>query len=145
VLRSYAVAPVAVALLSVAGCGGSLAPPDGGGGTGGTGSGGTTGTGGGIALDASSDIARCLAAMPATPIAGTPCQYVIPMPCDFEDRSHIGVEIDGVEIPRDTTDTNGWDYTDPTFTRIDIHGPTCDALTSGAATTVTIVFRIILP
>ena len=147
-LRSSGLILVAVALLSVAGCGGSLGPPDGGGGTGtgGTGTGGITGAGGSIGpLDARSDIATCLDDVPATPVAGTSCRYAIPSPpCDIADPAHIDVKVDGVEIPRDTTDTNGWDYTDATFTEVDIHGPTCDALTSGARTTVTIAFRIIL-
>jgi hypothetical protein len=152
VLRLSGLILVAVALLSVAGCGGSLAPPDGGGGNGGTGSGGTTGAGGttGIGgsigpLDARSDIATCLDDVPATPVAGTPCRYLIPVPpCDIADPGHIGVKVDGVEIARDTTHTNGWDYTDATFTAVDIQGPICDQLTSGALTTVTISFRIIL-
>ena len=141
---------VAVALLSVAGCGGSLSPPDGAGGTGGTGgttgTGGITGIGGAIGpLDARGDITTCVDDVPATPVAGTPCRYLIPAPpCDIADPGHIDVKVDGVRIPRDLTDTNGWDYTDATFTAVDIHGPSCDALTSGAATTVTIAFRVII-
>jgi hypothetical protein len=151
VLRASRLGLVAVALLSVAGCGGSLSPPDGAGGnagtgTGDTGNGGITGSDGAIGpLDAQGDIATCLDEAPATPVAGMPCHYAIPVPpCDFEDRSHIEVRLGGVEIPRDTTHTNGWDYTDPTFTAVDIYGPSCDALTSGTLTTVTVVYRIIL-
>src|SRR4030095_16655470 len=152
VLRSSGLVLVAVALLSVAGCGGSLAPPDGAGGNAGTANGGTTGAGGttGIdgaigPIDARSDVLSCLDDVPATPVAGAPCRYLIPVPpCDIADPGHISVKVDGVAIPRDTTNTNGWDYTDATFTSVDIHGPSCDALTSGAATAVTIAFRVII-
>jgi len=151
--RSSAVVLVAVALLSVAGCGGSLSAPDGGGGSGGTGSGGTTGSGGITGIDSAisigdvRDVGTCPPPdQPATPVVDVACRYTIPLPpCDYADRTHVGVRVDGVEIPRDTTHTNGWDYTDATFTEVDIFGSRCDALTSGTATSVTIVYKIILP
>jgi hypothetical protein len=78
-------------------------------------------------------------------VPDVPCRYQIPAPpCDYVDASHIGVRVNGFEIPRDTTHTNGWDYTDATFTQVDIAGPSCDALMNGTATSVTIVYRIIL-
>jgi hypothetical protein len=149
----------AVALASSAGCGGTLAPPDDGGGGGG--SGGRvfprpTGSGGGMPIDAGAGSggapgeaeggARdCLRYLPAPPVVGAPCRYEIPAPpCSAVDRGHIGVLIDDVQIPRDTIGGNGWDYTDATFTTIDIHGASCDALMNGSAAVVTVFFYIIL-
>jgi hypothetical protein len=150
VLRSSGPVLVAVALLSVAGCGGALSPPDGAAGNGGTtGAGGTTGIGGSITIgDAGRDVQSCLvtAEMTAPPVPDVACRYQIPVPsCDSLDSAHIGVKVDGVEIPRDPNHTNGWDYTDSTFTAVDIYGATCDGLTNGALTIVKIVYRIILP
>jgi len=156
VLRPSHLGLVAVALLSVAGCGGSLSPPDGGGGTSGTtgagdttGIGGTTGSGGITGIDgsitirdASLDVVSCLDLLdqPAPPVPDTPCRYQIPPPpCDYVSASNIGVRVNGIEIPRDTTHTNGWDYTDATFTTVDIYGAACDSLRN-----VTIVYRFIL-
>jgi hypothetical protein len=113
---------VLAALAGLAGCSGSLAPPNGG-----------------------SD--PCLHAyepeLPAPPVAGTPCRYSLPLPpCDFLDTAHIDVKVDGVEIWQDSA--NGWSYADATLREIDIHGPSCDALTSGTATAVAIVYLILI-
>jgi len=146
------------AFASAAGCGGTLAPPDGGGSGGSTG--GVfprpTGSGGGVPGDAGGGSggapgeteggARdCTKYLPAPPVAGAPCRYEIPAPpCHAVDRSRIGVLIDDIPIPRDTTGENGWDYTDATFTTIEIHGASCDALMNGSASAVTVFFYIIL-
>jgi len=52
--------------------------------------------------------------------------------------------LDGLPIPRDTTGGDGWDYTDATFTPIEIHGASCAALMNGSASAVTVVFYIVL-
>ena len=46
-------------------------------------------------------------------------------------------------IPQDAT--NGWTYTDTTHTSITLHGSSCDAVTAGTITTVTIVFNCHVP
>jgi hypothetical protein len=153
---------VLAALVSFGGCGGALTPPTGGsgmlggaggslggaGGSGGLGGSRVTGGGGSITIsDAGRDVVDCFEApqVPAQPVAGTPCRFAIPIPpCPYLDSAHIGVAVNGSGIPRDTSHVNGWDYTDATFTQIDIYGPTCDALTSGAAATVNIVFLILI-
>jgi len=143
-----------------AGCGGTLAPPaDGGGGNGGsvgrvlprpTGSGGggpgdAGGGSGGAPGEAEGGASDCTKYLPAPPVMGVPCRYEIPAPpCSAVDRGRIGVLLDGVPIPRDTTGGSGWDYTDETFTTIDIHGTSCDALMNGSAAAVTVFFYIIL-
>ena len=42
------------------------------------------------------------------------------------DRNHIGVKVNGNELPQDTTHTNGWDYTSDAHTAVQVYGPTCD-------------------
>ena len=142
------------ALAGWIGCGGTLTPPDGGtgGGTGGV-SPPLTGAGGGLPPDVSDGAAPgdtvrtgrdCLAHLPALPVAEAPCRFEIPAPpCPDVDRSRIGVLIDDVQIPQDHTRENGWSYTDETFTTIEIHGASCDALTNGSASGVTVFFYLL--
>jgi hypothetical protein len=43
----------------------------------------------------------------------------------------VMVYIDGVEVPRDSSQQNGWDYTDGTHTKIELFGAACDTLQNG--------------
>lgn len=121
--------------IAALGCGGSLAKPD---------------AGDDIAdmADIADDgpIDNCLAELPAQAVPGTTCQYAVPEPpCTAADRAHIGVIVAGRQIPQDPNHLNGWDYTDPgTWSTIAIYGPTCDAITSGAVSNVTIAFRVLI-
>ena len=47
--------------------------------------------------------------------------------------AHISVSVDGAEIPQDPTHLNGWDFVDATQTSVQVYGPACEALMSGAA------------
>ncbi|HMF42556.1 MAG TPA: hypothetical protein VKQ32_17915 [Polyangia bacterium] len=141
----------ALAAIGLAACGGSLARPDAAGGTGGS-----TGGNGGSRWDAGSDLIDAISTvdayycnlglvLPAPPVPGASCQYMIPIPsCLGADPSRIGVVVDGMEIPKDTSHANGWDYVDNEMT-VQIYGPTCDALQSGSATSVVIAFKFPLP
>jgi len=111
-------------------------PPNGGSGGGNGGAGGAGGAITGM---------NCFSVgMSAAPVVAAACQYLIPdPPCSDADRLHIGVLVGGVEIPKDATHTNGWDYVDPTPTAVEIYGPKCDAVDGGAApTVVVIVFKL---
>jgi hypothetical protein len=44
-----------------------------------------------------------------------------------------------MEVPRDTTGTDGWDYDGMTM-QITFFGPTCDALLDGTASELSIVY-----
>jgi hypothetical protein len=153
---------VLAALVGLAGCGGSLSPPDGsgsivgaagaaggagggaaGGGIGPTGIGGIGGLGRG---DAGGSPDPCnQQEQPLSPAAGMPCHYALPpSQCDLFDNGSIRVKVDGVQIPHDPSHANGWDYTDSNFDAIDIFGPSCDALTNGTATTVSFGYRILI-
>jgi hypothetical protein len=53
----------------------------------------------------------------------------------------INVFGDGVEIPKDTTHMNGWDYTDASMNAIQIYGPICNQIMTAAIQSVTVTFR----
>ena len=57
---------------------------------------------------------------------------------------HIDVFGDGVPITRDTTHANGYDYVDATMQSVQIYGPLCDQITSGAIHAVTVTFRCLI-
>ena len=74
------------------------------------------------------------------------CVFAVPPPPNSDvDRLHIGVSVDGTELPRDTTHANGWDFADAGGAFFQVYGPPCDALTrEPAAHTVQVVFKCIL-
>ncbi len=77
-------------------------------------------------------------------IAGT-CVFPVPEPQNSDtDRNHIGVKVNGNEIPQDTTHTNGWDYTSDAHTAVQIYGPNCDAIEAGNVQSVQVVFKCIV-
>jgi hypothetical protein len=59
-------------------------------------------------------------------------------------RSQIDVYGDSSVIPRDTSHTNGWDYTDSTMTSVVVYGPTCDKIKAGTIGAVSVKFRCII-
>jgi hypothetical protein len=81
----------------------------------------------------------------------TTCQFSIPTPPTTDgttSREDIQVT-GGTGTPPDTTiapdATNGWTYTDNSHTSITLHGSSCDAVTAGTITTVTIIFNCHVP
>jgi len=56
----------------------------------------------------------------------------------------IDVFGDSTLISKDPNHANGWDYTNGTHTAIEVYGPQCDAILSGAIKNVTITFRCII-
>jgi hypothetical protein len=75
-------------------------------------------------------------------IAGS-CVFTIPPPPNMDtDANHIGVKVNGVEISKDTTHTNGWDYSGTN--QVEIFGPRCTEIMNGTATSVQIVFKCII-
>ena len=52
---------------------------------------------------------------------------------------------DGTAITRDTNHANGYDYTDATMQSIQVYGPLCDQIMSGAIKDVTVTFRCLVP
>jgi hypothetical protein len=52
----------------------------------------------------------------------------------------VRLYVDGVEVPRDVTDQDGWDYTDANLTEITLYGPACEDLQNGDQHQVTATF-----
>ena len=70
------------------------------------------------------------------------CTFALgPAPNENTSTSYIDVYADGVRVPQDPSDANGWNYTDATHTSLEIYGPICDALNAGTVMTVTVAFR----
>src|SRR5204863_4032107 len=89
-------------------------------------------------------VEACETPIPVESMPGMPCRYPIPAPpCDVVSSSHIRVMVNGSRIYQDATHTNGWDYVD--YATIEIYGPSCDAITAGAPTSVDIGFIIAGP
>jgi hypothetical protein len=65
---------------------------------------------------------------------------VIELPAAPEKPEGVTVFVDGVEVPRDMTKMNGWEYTDGTNTKIELYGPQCDAIQDGDEHAVTATF-----
>jgi hypothetical protein len=73
------------------------------------------------------------------------CTFTVPNPPNGDtDRAHIGVIVDGKELSQDTNHANGWDYTSTGMTAVQVYGSTCDAIMSGQAKSVEIVFKCII-
>ena len=75
--------------------------------------------------------------------AANTCTFQVgPAPTDdgTTDVNRIVVYGDGVEIKIDTTHTNGYDYTDSTHQSIEVHGPQCDQIKTGAIKKVSVNF-----
>jgi hypothetical protein len=75
------------------------------------------------------------------------CKFQIgPAPTDDGSTSlaRISVLGDGVDIPRDMTHTNGYDYTDGTMTEIEVYGPLCEQITKGIIIEVSVTFKCLL-
>ena len=61
------------------------------------------------------------------------------------DLKQINVLGDGAPIPRDTAHTNGYDYTDASMNSIQVYGPLCDQIMTGAIHEVSVNFICLIP
>jgi hypothetical protein len=68
------------------------------------------------------------------------CTYLTPSAPT--DPNAISVEINGKSIPRDTTQTNGWNWVDQAFGTLAFFGPACAAATA-STTTVTSITGVV--
>lgn len=70
------------------------------------------------------------------------CIFVIPPPPNNStDQTHIGVQVNGMDLKQDTSHANGWDFYG--MGQVQVYGPSCDAIMAGTAT-VAIVFKCII-
>ena len=80
--------------------------------------------------------------------AANTCTFQVgPAPTDdgTTDVNRIVVYGDGVEIKIDTTHANGYDYTDSTHQSIEVHGPQCAQIKTGAIKQVSVNFICLTP
>ncbi len=79
-------------------------------------------------------------------VAATCTFQVGPTPTDDGSTALDKIDVfgDGVLIGRDMTHTNGYDYKDASMQQIEVHGPLCDQIKSGAIKDVTVTFRCII-
>jgi hypothetical protein len=68
------------------------------------------------------------------------CIFEVPTGTDV-DPNRVNVSVDATDAYRDETHADGWDYTDGTKTRIEIHGPLCDQIKKNPST---VVVKIVL-
>ena len=70
------------------------------------------------------------------------CIFVIPPPPNNStDQTHIGVQVNGMDLKQDTSHANGWDFNGTG--QVQVYGSSCDAIMAGTAT-VAIVFKCII-
>jgi hypothetical protein len=72
-----------------------------------------------------------------------PCRIALPPPPTDDGRTGrdaIVIFADGVQVPHDTTHTEGWDYTDASDATVTIYGGACAAIETGTIRAITIEF-----
>jgi hypothetical protein len=71
------------------------------------------------------------------------CTFPVPAPPTTDgttSRGQISISISGKSIPQDTSHASGWDYTDPSYTHIQLYGPACDIVTNDPTAQVAVNF-----
>jgi hypothetical protein len=79
-------------------------------------------------------------------VAATCTFQIGPAPTDDGSTSleKINVFGDGVEIKRDATHADGYDYTDASMNAIEVHGPLCAKIMSGEIRDVNVTFQCLI-
>lgn len=80
-----------------------------------------------------------LAALQQIAVSVISCQIELDEPPDVPDG--VAVFMDGGAVARDKTKTNGWDYTDDSYTTIQLYGDACEELQDGDVHTLTATFE----
>jgi hypothetical protein len=73
-------------------------------------------------------------------ITGAVSTCLFPLSSQPPNPAHVGVFIGDKEVMKDTTDTDGWDYTGPDMTAIKLFGSACDQVESSGVGTVKVIF-----
>ena len=91
--------------------------------------------GGRDAADAAMDqLPSCICGASSAAASVANCMFRVG--CTPGDFSGLAVKANGVELARDQTHTEGWEYTDATMTTIRLFGSACADVTNGARVTV---------
>jgi von Willebrand factor type A domain len=65
-------------------------------------------------------------------IAGQIASCVFPLSEPPPVPDNIGIKLDGVLLPRDSSRQNGWEYTDASLTAVEVYGPSCGQIQTSA-------------
>jgi len=68
------------------------------------------------------------------------CVFSVPPPPTGSRRPDIGVRVNGKNVPFDPSHTNGWDFTNASWTSVQVYGPACDEYLAAETTRVSIDF-----
>ena len=68
------------------------------------------------------------------------CVFSVPPPPTDSGPPDIGVRVNGKNVPFDQSHTNGWDFTDASWTSVQVYGPACDAYRTAETPTASIDF-----
>jgi hypothetical protein len=77
-------------------------------------------------------------------IAGSVLSCAIPLDEAPALPDGVHIYIDGVEVPRDTNQLNGWDYSNASLTEITLFGAACDDLQNGDEHQLTATFACVI-
>lgn len=69
-----------------------------------------------------------------------PCRYKLDSPDASADPSKVNIYFDGTLIPRDLTETDGWNWTQSDELEVEFFGSACDDIKADAVTDVTATF-----
>lgn len=86
--------------------------------------------------------AEIIAALQSIAVSFISCEIQLEEPPDFPDLVHV--YMDGVEVSWDGTQSEGWDYTDPSNTTIELFGAACDTLQDGDEHNLTATFACVV-
>ena len=70
------------------------------------------------------------------------CEIVLEEPPNMPEL--VRIYMDGIEVARDQSQQNGWDYTDGSNTTIELFGAACDTLQNGDEHTLTATFACVV-
>jgi hypothetical protein len=91
------------------------------------------------------DTASLVSALQAIVGSVASCTFNLGTPPNgMTSNSAIDVYGDGTMIPKDTSNTNGWNYVGGGTSQIQIFGPTCDAIMAGTVKNVVITYICIV-
>ena len=101
--------------------------------------GGEAQTGGATSYYAATDQTALATAL--NQIVGKVASCTLPLPGKPQDPTNVIVEDEGTktQIVRDTTHTEGWDYTDASDTAIQLYGTACSKVTDGTYSNIQIL------
>jgi von Willebrand factor type A domain-containing protein len=73
-------------------------------------------------------------------ITGEIATCVFPLSAPPPVPNNIAVKVDGTLVGRDSTRTNGWEYTSDALKEVEVHGAWCDQIKAAAAADVQVIY-----